>query len=116
MTANDVKRSSVYDQEDKASYDGRSAGIMMCIISVIMAIILIPAMGAIVDAHENADKATVSYETEIENGVDVMAGEGISEKNTTHIGFAKFVENYKNIAMNNAEFVAQDTVTFDQDK
>lgn len=116
MTANEAKRSSVYDNEDKASYDGRIAGIMMCIISVIMAIVLIPAMGAIVDAHENADKVTVSYETEIENAVDVMAGEGISDNNTTHIGFAKFVENYKNIAMNNAEFVAQDTVTFDQDK
>ena len=122
MTANDTKINNTYDHEDKASYDGRLAGIIMCIISVIMAIILIPAMGAIVDAHENEDTVTISSETEaVSRSTDSFISDSTAEfkmfeKLLNSIGVAKFVETYDTLNTDNIEFTAQDTVSFEQEK
>ena len=117
MTANDTQRNSAYDHDDKASYDGRFAGIIMCIISVIMAIVLIPAMGAIVDAHANADTETV-VSTDVQTE-DVLVSESglntnVFEKFLSHVGIAQFVDRYGNFVMDDAEPVVQDIVTFEQ--
>ena len=125
MTANDIQRNSTYDHDDKASYDGRFAGIIMCIISVIMAIVLIPAMGAIVDSHANADTAITGSEKETVT-VNVQAEEvlvsesaantAVFEKLLSRVGIAQFVDRYGNFVLDDAEPGLQDNVTFEMDK